>query len=337
MSSAATRLSRAEVRAAPTFDRNMLRRILFPQTPAPAAVRYGFAVACCVAAFAARLLLEPLLKERSPLLLFELAVAVSALRGGFGPGIFSTVAGALSALYFFPSTGSIFILPEYRPTVAIQLAVFFMVGVILSWVGGELRELRWKALKLADDRNEILESITDGFEALDAGYRFVYLNQAAARLYGSPRDEMIGRNIWDRMPELRGTQVEKEFRGVLERRVVAHFEYLFQSSSRWFEFHAHPAANGGLTVYFRDVTDRKSEQLRLRQTLLERDAAVENVRVLRGLLPICAACKKIRDEQGSWQQMESYISGHSQAKFSHGLCPDCAQRYLASLEEIDQK
>lgn len=266
-------------------------------------------------------------------MLFELAVAVSALRGGFGPGIFSTVAGALSALYFFPATGTIFVLPEYRPTVAIQLVVFFMVGTILSWVGGEWRELRWKAVKLAEERNEILESVTDGFEALDAGYRFVYLNHAAARLYGSPRDNMIGRNIWEAMPELRGTQVEREFRGVLKGRVVTHFEYLFQPSKRWVEFHAHPAASGGLTVYFRDVTDRKSAQLRLQETLRERDAALENVRMLRGLLPICAACKKIRDEQGRWQQMESYISGHSQAKFSHGMCPDCAQRYLASLEE----
>lgn len=47
------------------------------------------------------------------------------------------------------------------------------------------------------------------------------------------------------------------------------------------------------------------------------------VRILRGFLPICSFCKRIRNDQGSWQQMEEYISQHSEAKFSHGLCQDC--------------
>jgi len=46
---------------------------------------------------------------------------------------------------------------------------------------------------------------------------------------------------------------------------------------------------------------------------------------LHGLLPICASCKKIRDEKGNWQALESYISGHSEAEFSHSICPTCAQ------------
>jgi hypothetical protein len=54
--------------------------------------------------------------------------------------------------------------------------------------------------------------------------------------------------------------------------------------------------------------------------------ALAQVRVLRGLLPICSSCKKIRDEHGSWTQIEAYIDERSEAKFSHGLCPDCARR-----------
>ena len=53
--------------------------------------------------------------------------------------------------------------------------------------------------------------------------------------------------------------------------------------------------------------------------------ALAQVRTLRGLLPICASCKKIRDDQGYWKQIESYIRDHSEAEFSHGICPDCAK------------
>ena len=59
--------------------------------------------------------------------------------------------------------------------------------------------------------------------------------------------------------------------------------------------------------------------------------AMDNVKVLQGLLPICASCKKIRDEAGSWNVMEGYISDHSEAEFSHGICPDCQQRLYPEI------
>ena len=58
----------------------------------------------------------------------------------------------------------------------------------------------------------------------------------------------------------------------------------------------------------------------------EREKALEDVRILRGLLPICASCKRIRDDGGYWTQIEAYIRDHSEAEFSHGICPDCAQK-----------
>lgn len=54
--------------------------------------------------------------------------------------------------------------------------------------------------------------------------------------------------------------------------------------------------------------------------------ALDEVNLLSGLLPICMCCKKIRDDKGCWRQIETYISEHSEAEFSHGLCPDCAKR-----------
>lgn len=207
----------------------MLSRLFFPPRPAGAVARYSFAALCCAILFGVRLMLDPVLQDRSPLLLFTFAVALSAMRGGFGPGLFSVALGSVGALYFFPPMGTFFEMePGYRLTGTLQLALFIVVGVILSWLSSELRRLRWKALDLAQQRNEVLESV--------------------------------------------------------------------------------------------------------RKTLEERDAALENVRVLSGLLPICAGCKKIRDASGLWQQMESYISAHSQAKFSHGMCPDCARHYYEELD-----
>jgi response regulator RpfG family c-di-GMP phosphodiesterase len=72
--------------------------------------------------------------------------------------------------------------------------------------------------------------------------------------------------------------------------------------------------------------------VRLQQSLAARvsqlEEALANVRVLQGLLPICLYCKKIRDDQNYWQQVDKYIGDHSQARFSHGVCPDCYERVV---------
>lgn len=64
----------------------------------------------------------------------------------------------------------------------------------------------------------------------------------------------------------------------------------------------------------------------------ELQQALDEVKTLRGIIPICASCKKIRDDKGFWQQVEDYISFYSDAKFSHGICQDCAQKLYPDLE-----
>ena len=70
---------------------------------------------------------------------------------------------------------------------------------------------------------------------------------------------------------------------------------------------------------------RKTEQQR-NTILLEREKALEEVKILRGFLPICASCKKIKDDKGEWTQIEGYIHKHSEAEFTHSICPECAER-----------
>jgi FixJ family two-component response regulator len=71
---------------------------------------------------------------------------------------------------------------------------------------------------------------------------------------------------------------------------------------------------------------RKKREQELRRSNEELQQALREVKVLKGLVPICASCKKIRNDQGFWQQLEEYIQQHSEAEFSHGLCAPCIKK-----------
>jgi hypothetical protein len=75
-----------------------------------------------------------------------------------------------------------------------------------------------------------------------------------------------------------------------------------------------------------EIEERKLAQIEKDNMIVELKGALLKVKALSGLLPICASCKKIRDDTGYWNQIESYIKEHSEAEFSHGICPDCAKR-----------
>ena len=69
-------------------------------------------------------------------------------------------------------------------------------------------------------------------------------------------------------------------------------------------------------------------QQRLSNRVIELEQALARVRRLQGLLPICAYCKRIRDDQNYWNQVETYLAEHTDVQFSHGICPSCYQRVL---------
>jgi DNA-binding response OmpR family regulator len=75
-----------------------------------------------------------------------------------------------------------------------------------------------------------------------------------------------------------------------------------------------------------EMDRRKNRELELRRSNEELQKALKEVKVLRGLIPICASCKKIRNDGGFWQQLEEYLSDHSEAEFSHGLCQPCIKK-----------
>ena len=82
----------------------------------------------------------------------------------------------------------------------------------------------------------------------------------------------------------------------------------------------------GIIETFQEITPRKILEKEKEKLIRNLREALEQVKVLSGFLPICASCKKIRDDKGYWTQIETYIRNHSEAEFSHGICPDCAEK-----------
>ena len=103
----------------------------------------------------------------------------------------------------------------------------------------------------------------------------------------------------------------------------------------------HDTPRGRHTVAFcRDITERKLSEMHLvemRAALTERvrelETATAHIHTLQGIIPICMHCHKIRDDQQLWQRLELYIQEHSDAQFSHGLCPECAEKHYGNLDE----
>jgi len=93
----------------------------------------------------------------------------------------------------------------------------------------------------------------------------------------------------------------------------------------------------GIVESFQDITERIMAEKAKGKLIYELEEALERVNVLSGLLPICASCKKIRDDKGYWNQIEKYIRDHSQAKFSHGICPDCAKKLYPEFYDQVEK
>ncbi|MGB9593571.1 MAG: hypothetical protein ACPL7R_05490, partial [Anaerolineae bacterium] len=97
----------------------------------------------------------------------------------------------------------------------------------------------------------------------------------------------------------------------------------------------------GRLAILRDITEAKQAEQERERLIQSLQDALGQVKTLRGLLPICANCKKIRDDSGYWRQVEDYVHEHSEADFSHGLCPDCMRQLypdmFPSLEDCAAK
>ena len=83
---------------------------------------------------------------------------------------------------------------------------------------------------------------------------------------------------------------------------------------------------------FRDITQSKLLEVEREKLIKELKNALDQVKQLSGLLPICASCKRIKDDKGDWHQIESYIRDHSEAEFTHGICQECVKKLYPGLD-----
>lgn len=281
-----------------------------------------------------RLLLIPVLYDRAAFLLFGLAVMISSWMGGRRVGLIATTLAALVGLLLFvrmfPESN---LSPRQNETL---VALFAIEGCGISLLAGQLHAQRSRAKKQAQDaiqaRNEIsdlIESIPDGFQAFDADFRLTFMNRASDRVLDRNAEQVLGTTIWNQLPAL-DTEVEQLLKRVMLERNSGFCETYYAPVERWFSFHVSPFREG-ISVLFRDISQRKSAEAERERLIRELRAAIAHVRTLRGLIPICAWCKRIRNDRGYWEQLEQYIKNHSEADFTHGMCPDCAKEQTEAL------
>jgi len=160
-------------------------------------------------------------------------------------------------------------------------------------------------------------------------------NPAAISFYGWPREEITmmkisGINVLTNSQVICEMQMAKQ-----ELRRVFHFKHrLANGNTRDVEVYSGPISIQGRQVLFsivHDITQRNRAEEERNKLISELQTALKEIKTLRGILPICSGCKKIRDDQGYWNLIEDYIHEHSEAELSHGLCPDCTQKLYPEL------
>ena len=201
---------------------------------------------------------EALIPSELPILLEVLSrqpawsdIPVIVLTSGGGSDAFS-----LRALEIFGPSASITLLE--RP---------FRVVTLLSTVRVALRARRRQRemRDLLAQREMVLSSISDAFSALDSEWRYTYLNDRVAEYAGLKREEMIGRKIWDLFPQLVGTDFHQRCLRALAERQPDRFDHFHEEWSLWLETRIYPAEDG-LVIYRSDITERKEQEERMRQS-----------------------------------------------------------------------
>lgn len=207
----------------------------------------------------------------------------------------------------------------------------------------------------------ILDSADYGIVATDMRGVVQTFNRAAERLLGYSAPEVIGHvapTLWRDPEELArqaqvlskkvGVPVKPAFEAIAKKvqiESVDEGEWMFirKDGTRFpcllvvTSLGKGGADLNGFIAVFRDISDRKRHEQEREQLIAQLKSALAEVKTLSGMIPICAWCKNVRSDSGYWQSVEQYLRSHSEASFSHGVCPTCAARFKDEIVRANQK
>lgn len=202
------------------------------------------------------------------------------------------------------------------------------------------------ALREKEEHFRIAQEISpDGFTVLrpvcdDQGcvvdFTWVYENDTVARLNGTDPKAVVDQRLLDLFPGHAGSTFFKAYQHVAETGEQRIFEDEYQGetieNSTWFRIVVVPTGTD-IAIFAQDITDRKRAEEEREKLIVDLSEADERLKKLRGIVPICTHCKKIRDDQEFWRQVEVYIQDQTEAEFSHGLCVPCAESFYDADDE----
>jgi PAS domain S-box-containing protein len=206
-------------------------------------------------------------------------------------------------------------------------------------------ELRISRQMLVDVTQGIKESII----LISRDYKILWANQTAIAQTGLTVDEIVGQCCYA-VTQLRESPCEppdvpcplKELLASGYSNTTQHDHYDKNGNKTVVEVNAYPVKDNagnltGIVHVSRDITERARLKQEIADKVTELEASLARVKQLEGILPICMYCKKIRDGEEKWRQMEEYISKHSEADFSHGICPDCFEIQMREFKAMQKK
>ncbi len=193
-----------------------------------------------------------------------------------------------------------------------------------------------KSLKESEERfREVFENMSSGvaiYEATENGEDFTFkdFNKSAEIIDSTPRDKLIGKNVTAVFPGIKDLgllEVMQNVNKTGKSQLLPVSKYKDERISGWRENFVSKLPSGEIVVIYQDITKKKQSEEEREILITDLQNALNEVNRLRGLIPICSHCKKIRNDTGSWEQLESYITEHSEAVFSHGICPNCLDEH----------
>ena len=186
---------------------------------------------------------------------------------------------------------------------------------------------------------KIIDSQQDFLYRLNSTFVITFVNQSFASTQTVPPQSMIGMPITDFVQESIQRRLLHTLEAIRSGRapIELEFEVIDKNGSvHWQQWQFEGIGNNTgdlmeIQAVGRDISARKHAEKKLQEESEKLKQALAKVKRLSGMLPICASCKKIRDDKGYWNQIEEYIESNSDAEFSHGLCPECARNLYPEL------